>query len=245
MARSVVMVRLIGNLYQISGSTLTHSWDANAYFVAGDEPVLIDCGSTVGYPKLKENLSKIGYQPKDIKKVIATHGHWDHVSGFSLLREESDALFYIHSEDKEQVETGDYDLTAAFLYDEPFPPFKVDHLLEDGDTLQLGDYQFDVVHTPGHSMGSVSLYSVIDGMKLLIVGDTLWGGYHPRVNSSIEHWELSLDKLLKLDFEILTWGHHPRTGWIYEAKEKVREARQQIGVYFSPWFKPFHTNFKY
>ncbi|MFB5189130.1 MBL fold metallo-hydrolase [Alicyclobacillus fastidiosus] len=238
------MVRLIGDLHVVAGSSLTHPWDASAYFIAGDEPVLIDCGSVRGYPKLKENLRQLGYEPKDIRKVIATHGHWDHVSGLAELRKESDAQFYIHADDKQAVETGDFDLTAAFLYNESFPPIKFDQTLADGDTLKLGRYEFQVMHTPGHSPGSICLYGLVEGMRLLIAGDTLWGGFHPRVHSSLEAWAVSLDRLLELDFEVTTWGHGAPS-LIYEAKEKAFEARQQLGVYFNPWFKPFHTQFKY
>jgi glyoxylase-like metal-dependent hydrolase (beta-lactamase superfamily II) len=65
-------------------------------------------------------LVSFGYQPQDIRRVIATHGHWDHLSAMSLLRQESDATLFIHQADGAQVETGDGDLTAAFLYNRPF-----------------------------------------------------------------------------------------------------------------------------
>src|SRR3712207_6430610 len=152
------MVKLIGHLYIVSNEKLTHPWDANAYLIAGDEPTLIDCGSSEGYAALKRNLQQLGYAPKDIRKVIATHGHWDHVSGMAQLRAESDAQLFLHAAEREQVETGDPDRTAAFLYDRPFAPVKVDGFLQDGDVLQLGAYQFHVYHTPGHSPGSVSLW---------------------------------------------------------------------------------------
>lgn len=236
--------RLIGPLYAVAGCGLTHDWDANAYLVAGDEPVLIDCGSTVGYAKLKENLKRIGYAPRDIRKVIATHGHWDHVSAMALLRQESDARFYIHEADRGQVETGDGDLTAAFLYDQAFPPFPVDGLLYDGDTLELGGHAFRVVHTPGHSPGSVSLCARICDVGVLIAADTVWGGFHLRVGSDIVHWGQSLDKLLELDFDVFTWGHG-QASLIGDGKARVQEARRQLGVYFNPWFKPFYAKFNF
>jgi glyoxylase-like metal-dependent hydrolase (beta-lactamase superfamily II) len=212
--------------------------------VAGDEPTLIDCGSAEGYPALKRSLSKLGYGPRDIRRVIGTHGHWDHLSGMAALREESDALLCLHDADRAAVESGDEDRTAAFLYARPFPPVKVDRALNDGEVLSIGGYAFQVYHTPGHSPGSVSLWVEINGMKLLIAGDTFWGGYHPRIGSDMEAWARSLDRLLELDFDVMTIGHCPPT-LIYDAKVKAQEARQQFGVYFNPWFKPFHTSFRY
>lgn len=238
------MVKLIGQLYTVSNHKLTHPWDANAYLIAGDEPTLIDCGSTEGYEVLKKNLKRLGYAPKDIRKVIATHGHWDHLSAMARLREESDAQLLLHEAEREQVETGDGERTAAFLYNQPFPPVKVDAFLYDGDVLEIGEYRLHVYHTPGHSPGSVSFWTEINGLKLIIAGDTLWGGCHPRVRSNLDHWAASLDRLLQLEFDVVTVGHCPPT-LIFDAKTKVQEARQQLGVYFDPWFKPFHIKFQY
>ena len=238
------MVRLIGKFWVVSNDKLTHPWDANSYLIVGDEPTLIDCGSSEGYPALKRDLESFGYQPKDIRKVIATHGHWDHLSGMALLREESDAQLFIHEQDREQVETGDWDRTAAFLYDRPFRRVQVDGLLRDGEELALGDYRFTVLHTPGHTPGSVCFWTEINGLKLLIAGDTFWAGYHPRIGSNLDDWAASLDRVLELEFDVMTIGHCPPT-LIFDAKRKAREARLQFGVYFNPWFKPFHTNFRY
>ncbi|HEX8078213.1 MAG TPA: MBL fold metallo-hydrolase [Chthoniobacterales bacterium] len=238
------MVRLIGSFWVLSGDKLTHPWDASSYLVVCDEPTLIDCGSTLGYAALRRDLLSFGYKPKDIRKVIATHSHWDHLSGMALLREESDAQLFLHAAEREQVERGDPELTAAFLYGQPFPPLKVDGVLKDGDVLEIGEYRFWVYHTPGHSPGSVSFWTEINGLKLLIAGDTLWGHYHAKIRSNLDDWIASLDRLLKLDFDVMTFGHCPPM-LSFDAKKKVQEARQQLGVYFNPWFKPFHTTFRY
>lgn len=238
------MVRLLDELWVVSGEKLTHKWDASAYLIAGAEPTLIDCGSTDGYQPLKDDLRRFGYEPGDIKRVIGTHGHWDHLSAMALLKEESDAQLIMHEADREQVETGDPDLTASFLYDRSFPPVKVDDLVRDGEVLQINDFRFEVYHTPGHSPGSISLRTELNGVKLLITGDTLWGGYHPRMGSNLDDWCRSLDRLLELEFDVMTIGHMPPT-LIFDAKRHVYEARQQIGVLFNPWFKPFHTAFRY
>ncbi|HEX6293471.1 MAG TPA: MBL fold metallo-hydrolase [Herpetosiphonaceae bacterium] len=239
-----MVVRLIGNLYVVSGDKLTHPWDASAYLLAGDEPTLIDCGSTEGYAALRSNLAELGYQPRDIRRVIATHGHWDHISAMNLLREESDAQLLLHPADRQPVESGDWDATSAFLYDRPFPPTRVDRLLHDGDVLDVCGYRMHVYHTPGHSPGCVSFWLEINGLKVLIAGDTLWGAFHTRLRSNIDDWTASLDRLLKLDFDVATIGHCPPT-LIFDAKTKVREARQQLGVLFDPWFKPFNVKFMY
>ncbi len=238
------MVKLIGQFHVVSNDKLTHPWDANAYLISGQEPTLIDCGSDLGYEALRSALGTMGYAPRDIRRVIATHGHWDHVSGMARLRAESDAKLWLHAGDREAVETGDWDRTCGFLYDQPFPPVGVDRLLHDGEVLAIGPYRLQVIHTPGHSPGSVSFLTEINELKLLIAGDTLWGAYHPRIGSDMEAWSQTLDRLVELDVDAITIGHCPPT-LIYDAKTKIREARQQFGVLFDPWFRPFHLRFVY
>ena len=239
------MIRLFGELWLLSNARLTHPWDANSYLIAGKEPTLIDCGSSEGYPALKRDLAAFGYRPQDIRTVIATHGHWDHLSALAQLRQESDARLLIHHADRAQVETGDRDLTAAFLYDRPFPPLTVDGELEHGQVLRINDFTFTVYHTPGHSPGCVCFWTVHNDIKLLVAGDTLWGGWHPRIGSNLDEWKRSLDRLLELEFDVMTIGHLPAPGLIFDAKRNVYEARKQLGVYFNPWFKPFHEAFLY
>lgn len=230
------MLRLLGEFWVICGERLTHPWDSSAYLIKGDEPTLIDCGSTEGYPAMKKALQSFGYQPRDIKRVIATHGHWDHVSGMARLREESDAKLYIHQADRAAVEKGDVDLTASFLYGKPFPPLTVDGVLQDGDVLNINGYDFTIYHTPGHSPGSVCFWTEVSGMRLLIAGDTIAGGYHPRLGSNLEDWERSLDRLLELEFDVMTIGHCPPV-LIFDAKNRVQELRGRFATLFNPWFE--------
>lgn len=228
------MKQLVGDVFIVSGKDLTHPWDASAYLIPGHEPTLIDCGGLHGYDALKQALAGFGYQPGNIVRVIGTHGHWDHLSGLARLRAESDAELWLHDADREQVETGDSLRTAAFLYNRPFPPIRVDRLLRDGETISVNGLSLQVHHTPGHSPGSVSFLTETGGQRLLISGDTVWGGYQPLVGSDLEAWRLSLDRLLSLEFDVMTIGHWG--GLIKNAHDKVEKARKTFGAYFDPWF---------
>lgn len=230
------LIRLLGELWAAAGVELTHPWDASAYLIKGAEPTLIDCGSLVGYPAMKRELQGFGYQPADVTRVLATHGHWDHVSGLMRLREEGDPQLYLHEADHAAVESGDFDLTGAFLYDMPSPPLRVDGALHDGQVLPINGIDVHVIHTPGHTPGSVCFWMEIGGVKLLIAGDTIWGGYHPRLGGDLEEWSRSLDKVLELDFDVMTFGHY-RPALIFNAKHRVLELRKRFGYLFSPWFE--------
>ena len=238
------MVKVLDRIWLVSGRTLSHPWDANAYLIGGVEPTLIDCGGIEGYAELKANLRAVGYEPRDVQRILATHAHWDHVSATALLQAESDARLYIHEADRAAVEAGDPDLTAAYLYDRPFPPARVDGVLSDGDVLAINGLTLRVLHTPGHTPGSVCFLAECPGLRLLIAGDTLWSHYHPRGGSDLDRWQHSLDRLLELEFDAVTTGHSLPI-LLLDAKRRVREARRQFGVYFYPWFRPFHEEFVY
>jgi glyoxylase-like metal-dependent hydrolase (beta-lactamase superfamily II) len=238
------MNALTEGLWVVSGEGITHPWDAFAYLLAGEEPALVDCGSVDGYPALKSNLAALGYRPRDIQTIFATHGHWDHLSAAAALQEESDARLLIHDADKMQVVTGDPALTCSFLYDRAFPPARVDGELRDGDTFTVGKFTLQVLHTPGHTPGSVCFAVTVDGRSVLVAGDTLWGNFHPSIGSNLDDWAVSLDRLMALEFDALTFGHG-KPVLSDNANRRLREARQQFGVYFNPWFKPFHLQFEY
>lgn len=229
------MRRLVGELWVTSGPELTYVHDASAYLLKGDEPTLIDCGSSDGYAALRSSLRGFGYGPRDIVRVLATHGHWDHVAGMALLRQESDAEFWVHQGDRQAVETGDWNATAAFLYNRPFPAALVDRPLVDGEIITINGVAVHVIHTPGHTPGSVCFWMEIEGTKLLIGGDTLWGGYSRRFGSNMTAWRKSLDRLLQLDFEVASIGHLPPI-LMTDAKTKVARSRATMGALFNPWF---------
>lgn len=226
--------RLLGDVWLVSGRDHTHPWDASAYLIPGDEPTLIDCGGSLGYPALKAALQRFGYQPGDITRIIGTHGHWDHLAAAAALQAEGSAELLLHEADRAQVEAGDYDRTAAFLYDQPFPPARVTGNLHEGEVLRLNGLEFTVYHTPGHTAGSICLLGAVEGQRLLISGDTVWGGCHPRIGSDMEAWARSLDRLVALDFDVMTMGHWHKL--ITGAKDKVERARLGFGRYFNPWF---------
>jgi glyoxylase-like metal-dependent hydrolase (beta-lactamase superfamily II) len=230
-------IKLSDHLFLVAGEKVSHPYDASAYLVTGAEPALIDCGSQCGWATTRRNLHSAGVEPRDLRVVLATHCHFDHVSGFADLSSESGAKLLIAEADAEAASKGDADRTAAFLYGMEPPRLEVSGDLP--DAYRSGPVVVRCIRTPGHSPGS-SCFVVEDGrMRILIAGDTLFGGYHARIGSDIDAWTSSLSLLAEAEYDHLSVGHaHPPL--IPDASRVVNEARQSLGVYFHPWFRPFY-----
>ena len=105
--------------------------------------------------------------------VVLTHGHIDHVTGVALLRRNfAQIKVYIHKLDAEML-TGTKDNLSA-LAGATFSTQPADVLIDEGDVIEEAGMRLEVLHTPGHTSGGISLYSKED--KLVLVGDTLFAG---------------------------------------------------------------------
>ena len=166
-------------------------WEANSYIVDG---ILVDAGVTP---------DKIVPYKDQIKTIVATHGHFDHIAHLAELANLCNAEIAIGAED------------AAFLSDDSLAlgshvgitiaPITPDRLLHDGDTIG----SFTVYHTPGHTRGSICLFRKSDGM--LISGDTLFAeGSYGRCDlptGSIDDMKQSIERLAALPVNSLWCGH--------------------------------------
>lgn len=102
--------------------------------------------------------------------VFLTHGHWDHVADAKAFQENLKAKLYLHREDIPLVK--DVGFQKIIACGQPYEPFESDVLLNDGEILTCGGYEFEVLHLPGHTLGSVGFYDKAN--KQLFVGDTLF-----------------------------------------------------------------------
>jgi glyoxylase-like metal-dependent hydrolase (beta-lactamase superfamily II) len=147
-----------------------------------------------------------------VKAIVITHAHIDHIGGAAKLKAATGAPVYMNANDQELYDH--LDVQADWLGMPPPTRTDVDSAARDGDSLTLGDAEFQVVHTPGHTQGSISLW--IPAENKLVAGDTLFrdsigrtdlpGGDTKQILRSIH------TKLLTLqETAVVIPGHGPNT----------------------------------
>ncbi len=176
------------------------------------EALVVDPGDEAG--RILELLAK---HALTVKAIVSTHAHIDHVGGLRKMQQATGAPVVMHGDDMELYRH--LDVQAAWIGMRTPDPASVDKFLREGDTLRWGRFEANVLHTPGHTPGSISLYLApqpqtkarAEAGKLL-AGDTLfagsigrtdlWGGSPEQILRSIHQ------KLLILPDETIVYPGH-------------------------------------
>ena len=179
----------------------------NCYLVADEnskEAWIIDPGAEAG--RIKSEVQKAGVKPV---KILLTHAHGDHIGAVEELRKFYNIPVFIHAKDHLLLTSPEANFSAAFGM--PISAGNADGFLAEGDTLNLGGLRFEVIETPGHTPGGITVY----GEKAAFTGDALFAGSIGRYDFPHSDGGLlfrSLEKLLKLpDDTVVYSGHGPAT----------------------------------
>ena len=129
------------------------------------EAIVIDPGDDIG--DIQEVLTRHGLR---VKAIVITHAHIDHIGGAQKLKAATGAPVYMNSNDQDLYDH--IDVQAAWLGMPTPERVEIDTPARDGDRLTLGPAEFQVLHTPGHTQGSICLW--IPGENKLVAGDTLF-----------------------------------------------------------------------
>lgn len=162
----------------------------NTFVLLGDQLTLVEGGYPGDGLRALDTMTRLGFESNDLKRVVLTHGHPDHIGGIPEILERTDARVFAHSAD-------------ADLIEQHFPLAGV---LEHGDLIDiLGGLR--VVHAPGHRPGSICLYS--PSRKVLFCGDALVNrgeltGPNPKYTPYVPQAHRSIvERIPPLDFDIL------------------------------------------
>jgi glyoxylase-like metal-dependent hydrolase (beta-lactamase superfamily II) len=224
------LLKITENIFIVGGPEITDGRDGCVYLINLGELILIDTGAGWSVDKIVKNIEKLGFDPKNLSKVLLTHCHIDHIGGVPEIKKRFGSKIYIHKLDAPPLETGDPILTAASWYQTTFPPTPVDVKFNSPEEiLRIGGEQIVCLHTPGHTPGSISIYLDLNGKRILFAQD-LHGPLLEEFGSNLDDWDRSTKKLLDLDADILCEGHFG----IYKSKKEVKDYilsyRRQYGV---------------
>ena len=194
--------------------------------IVGDEEtgeaIVIDPGDEV--ERVQEVLARHKLRAK---YIVATHAHIDHVGGLEGLKRATGAAVLMHAGDLPLYEN--LAIQAEWLGVPPPGVATVDQFLKEGDTLRIGSHVLEVLHTPGHSPGSLSLHLPGEQEKLFS-GDTLFQGSIGRTDL----WGGSYEEILRSihDRLLVFPGHGPETviGWERETNPFLGNREQGTGA---------------
>ncbi|MEM4662445.1 MAG: MBL fold metallo-hydrolase [Candidatus Diapherotrites archaeon] len=177
---------------------------SNVYVLCGKQVALIDTSIGANEKLLLDSLMDIKIDPKEVSLILFTHVHIDHIGCTHLFK---NAEKRMHKADAEAIELQDSHYTLGNVTGQ-INFFEINNYLKDGEIIKLEPFSLLVIHTPGHTKGSVCFYDQHN--KLLFSGDTLFAGACGRTDlpgGDEKKLINSISKLQELDFKLLLPGH--------------------------------------
>lgn len=192
--------------------------------------ILIDCAMQETLYQLIDSIYKLGFKPENIKKLLVTHGHFDHCGAARAIQELSGCEIWMPKDD-------------AFFFDErrdlinfewTVPEFEITNYYDYDNPIKLGSFEIEAVHTPGHTPGTTSLFfdSELNGQK---VHCAIYGGLGSGVLqtdlliktrqpfSLRDDYCKSIDMVLDRDIDVVIpshAGHYPGKNFLERTSEE-------------------------
>jgi len=232
-------LRLTERIYLIGGGAFGYSApeDCNMYLIdCGGEIAMVDTGSGGGIPKVLENIRRMGFDPGTLEVSFMTHCHYDHIGGNHDLMEATGCKIAAHETEVDEIES----LGGLSLYDMAleqglkFESTSVDVALVDGQRVRVGEVDFEVIHTPGHTPGGICLLIREENATSVFTGDTAAAqgrlGWINGPGCDLPDWKRSIRRLLELEPDRMFPGHGVFV--LYGAGDHLRLLDEKMNV---PW----------
>lgn len=137
--------RVIGNVYYVGAAGIS-----SHVIETPQGLILLDTGTEQMTPVIRASIEKLGHRLQDVKIILSSHAHWDHVEGHAAMKELTGAQVMALGDDAAAIASGQDNSAAAA---QGWKPAKVDRILKDGDTVNLGGIALHAHLTPGHTKG--------------------------------------------------------------------------------------------
>ena len=145
--------RIVGNIHYVGGANI-----ASYLITTPQGHILIDTGMKEMHDVIKNGVAKLGFKTADIKIMLSSHAHFDHIDGHALMRKLTGAQVMAMVGDAQALEAGkDNSALGAIGWE----PVKVDRVLKHGDTVLLGGTTLRALHTPGHTQGATTWIATV------------------------------------------------------------------------------------
>jgi glyoxylase-like metal-dependent hydrolase (beta-lactamase superfamily II) len=214
--------KIFDDIYMVGGSDISHSMDCCVYLIDAGELVLIDSGAGKSTDRIIDNIKTLGFEPDKLSTVMVTHAHIDHIGALHDLKQKYGAKIIAHKGDAKAIVTGDK--VGAEYYGVKYSPCIVDIILDGENTsLKVGQYDFEFIHIPGHTPGSIAIVLDIAG-KSIIFGQDIHGPYNAEWGGDPEKAVKSLKIMQDINADMLCEGHYG----IIKPAAKVREFIQDF-----------------
>ena len=202
---------------------LPYVGETNCYIVQDEETketMVIDPGGEVD--KIGEMLDTL---KANVKYIVLTHCHGDHIAGVQELKQKYGGKVLIHIEDEPGLRSPDLNLADYVGLGTVI--IEADSRLNDNDLIHIGDIEFKILHTPGHTKGGICLYQ--EDEKILFSGDTIFRGTWGRTDLPTSSFEAVIksitDRIMTLPEDTIIYPGHGKSTMVKEEEPIYLELK--------------------